>query len=203
MVRLTAPWLSLPTLQYLFELFEQEGAILRLVGGSVRDGLLGLPVSDIDLAVDRDPHWVTDLLEKNHIKVIPTGIDHGTITAILEKRPYQITTLRVDIKTFGRKAQVAFTEDWVQDALRRDFTINALTPIKADIYLILQVVLKILKSATFDLLATLLYAFKKIIYAFYVFSAFPLALAANLLTRTGSKLAKNTLLILRILLANE
>lgn len=126
MVRLTAPWLSLPTLQYLFELFEQEGAILRLVGGSVRDGLLGLPVSDIDLAVDRDPHWVTDLLEKNHIKVIPTGIDHGTITAILEKRPYQITTLRVDINTFGRKAQVAFTEDWVQDALRRDFTINAL-----------------------------------------------------------------------------
>ena len=58
MVRLTAPWLSLPTLQYLFELFEQEGAILRLVGGSVRDGLLGLPVSDIDLAVDRDPHWL-------------------------------------------------------------------------------------------------------------------------------------------------
>ncbi|MBY0293308.1 MAG: CCA tRNA nucleotidyltransferase [Alphaproteobacteria bacterium] len=126
MVCLTASWLSLPTLQYLFELFENEGAILRLVGGSVRDGLLGLPVNDIDLAVDRDPHWVTDLLEKNHIKVIPTGIDHGTITAILEKRPYQITTLRVDIKTFGRKAQVVFTEDWVQDALRRDFTINAL-----------------------------------------------------------------------------
>ncbi len=67
-----------------------------------------------------------ELLRKAHIKAIPTGIDHGTITAVLEKRPYQITTLRVDVKTFGRKAHVAFTEDWVQDALRRDFTMNAI-----------------------------------------------------------------------------
>ena len=126
MTRLSSSWLSIPALQNLFDLFEKEGAILRLVGGSVRDGLLDLPVSDIDLAVDRDPHWVMDLLKKNQIKAIPTGIDHGTVTAVLDKRPYQITTLRVDVKTFGRKAHVAFTENWVQDALRRDFTMNAI-----------------------------------------------------------------------------
>lgn len=126
MTSLNSPWLTLPALQQLFTLFDQEGAILRLVGGSVRDGLLGLPVSDIDFAVDRPPQWVMDLLQKSHIKAIPTGIDHGTVTAVIEKRPYQITTLRVDVKTFGRRAHVAFTDDWVQDAQRRDFTINAI-----------------------------------------------------------------------------
>lgn len=126
MTTLQAPWLSSPPLQELFALFYKEGATLRLVGGSVRDGLLNLPVSDIDLAVDRDPQWVMNLLKQNHIKAIPTGIDHGTVTAVINKRPYQITTLRVDVKTFGRRAHVAFTEDWMQDALRRDFTINAI-----------------------------------------------------------------------------
>jgi poly(A) polymerase len=123
---LSASWLALPALQHLFTLFAQEGATLRLVGGSVRDGLLGLPVNDIDLAVDRDPYWVLDCLRRNHVKAIPTGIDHGTITAVINKRPYQITTLRVDVKTFGRHAEVAFTDDWVQDAQRRDFTMNAI-----------------------------------------------------------------------------
>jgi poly(A) polymerase len=126
MTRLTAPWLSLPGLQRLFEICEEAGATLRLVGGSVRDGLLDLPVSDIDLAIDKDPHWTMALLKKSKIKAIPTGIDHGTVTALIDKRPFQITTLRVDVKTFGRKAHVAFTEDWVQDAQRRDFTVNAL-----------------------------------------------------------------------------
>lgn len=126
MTSLNAPWLTLPALQRLFTLFHQEGATLRLVGGSVRDGLLGLPVSDIDFAVDQPPQRVLELLKKNHIKAIPTGIDHGTITAVIDKTPYQITTLRVDIKTFGRKAHVAFTDDWLQDALRRDFTMNAI-----------------------------------------------------------------------------
>jgi len=126
MQNLVAPWLDLPALKHLFEVFENAGATLRLVGGSVRDGLLNLPVSDIDFAVDRDPYWVIDLLRRNNIHAIPTGIDHGTVTAIIENRPFQITTLRVDVKTFGRKAHVAFTEDWVQDALRRDFTMNAI-----------------------------------------------------------------------------
>lgn len=126
MTSLNTPWLALPALQQLFTLFHHEGATLRLVGGSVRDGLLGLPVSDIDFAVDQPPQWVLELLNKNHIKAIPTGIDHGTITAVIDKTPYQITTLRVDIKTFGRKAHVAFTDDWIQDAMRRDFTMNAI-----------------------------------------------------------------------------
>lgn len=126
MTTLIAPWLTLPSLQRLFLIFDKEGAKLHLVGGSVRDGLLGLPVNDIDLAIDRDPQWVMEILKKNQIKAIPTGIDHGTITAVIDKRPYQITTLRVDVKTFGRRAHVAFTDDWVQDALRRDFTINAI-----------------------------------------------------------------------------
>src|SRR3990167_5989957 len=126
MTSLKAPWLTLPALQHLFTLFAKEGALLRLVGGSVRDGLLGLPVSDIDFAVDQPPQWGLELLKKNHIKAIPTGIDHGTITAVIDKKPYQITTLRVDVKAFGRKAEVAFTEDWIQDAKRRDFTINAI-----------------------------------------------------------------------------
>lgn len=123
---LLAPWLTSPSLQHLFSLFDKEGATLRLVGGSVRDGLLGLPVSDIDLAVNQPPEWVLELLKKNHIKAVPTGIEHGTVTAIIDKKPYQITTLRVDVKTFGRRAHVAFTDDWIQDALRRDFTINAI-----------------------------------------------------------------------------
>jgi len=123
---LSAPWLTLPSLQLLFHLLEKEGATLRLVGGAVRDGLLGLPVNDIDLAINQPPEWSMAVLQKNHITVIPTGIDHGTITAIIDKRPFQITTLRVDVKTFGRKAHIAFTDDWIQDALRRDFTINAI-----------------------------------------------------------------------------
>jgi poly(A) polymerase len=123
---LTASWLKLKELQNLFHLFEKEGVTIRLVGGSVRDGLLGLPVNDIDLAVDREPQWVLNYLKAHNITAIPTGIDHGTITAVFEKRPYQITTLRVDVKTFGRKAHVAFTEDWTGDAARRDFTINAI-----------------------------------------------------------------------------
>ena len=124
--RLETDWLSLPPLQRLFRVFETEGATLRLVGGSVRDGLLGLPVQDIDLAVNRDPLWVLNLLSTHKIHAIPTGIAHGTITAILDHRPYQITTLRIDVKTFGRRAEVAFTDDWIQDAQRRDFTINAI-----------------------------------------------------------------------------
>ncbi len=126
MTHLSANWLLDQHFQSLFDVLEANGAKIRVVGGAVRDGLLGLPVEDIDLAIDRDPHWVMDFLEKNKFKVIPTGIDHGTVTVVIDKRPYQITALRVDIKTFGRKAHVAFTEDWVQDAKRRDFTVNAL-----------------------------------------------------------------------------
>jgi poly(A) polymerase len=98
----------------------------RLVGGAVRDGLLGLPVSDIDLATPLLPAEVIDRLEAAGIKALPTGIDHGTVTAVTEDGHIEITTLRRDVATDGRRATVAFATDWREDAERRDFTINAL-----------------------------------------------------------------------------
>lgn len=103
----------------------QEGAV-RLVGGAVRDGLLGLDVADIDLATRWLPDVVTQRLTDAGIKVVPTGITHGTVTAVIDHRPVEITTLRSDISTDGRRATIAYTDDWREDAARRDFTINAL-----------------------------------------------------------------------------
>lgn len=99
---------------------------VRFVGGSVRDTLLGIPVSDVDLATPLAPERVVDLLEAARIKAVPTGIEHGTITAILQSGPVEVTTLRRDVSTDGRRATVAFTDDWREDAARRDFTMNAL-----------------------------------------------------------------------------
>lgn len=98
----------------------------RFVGGSVRDTLLGLPVSDLDLATPLAPERVIALLEAEGIRAVPTGIDHGTITAVLASGPVEVTTLRRDVSTDGRRATVAFTDDWREDAARRDFTMNAL-----------------------------------------------------------------------------
>ena len=100
--------------------------LIRYVGGAVRDELLGLPVSDVDFATRLRPEDVIERLEKAHIKAVPTGIDHGTITAVADGHPAEITTLRADVSTDGRRATVAFTDDWMADASRRDFTINAL-----------------------------------------------------------------------------
>jgi poly(A) polymerase len=98
----------------------------RIVGGAVRDGLLGLPVADVDLATTLTPDDVILNLEKAGLKAIPTGIDHGTITAVSGGKTFEITTLRRDVSTDGRRATVAFSTDWHEDAARRDFTINAL-----------------------------------------------------------------------------
>ena len=98
----------------------------RYVGGAVRDDLLGLPVSDIDFATRLRPEEVIERLEAAHIKAVPTGIEHGTITAVADGQPAEVTTLRADVSTDGRRATVAFTDDWMADASRRDFTINAL-----------------------------------------------------------------------------
>ena len=100
--------------------------MIRYVGGAVRDELLGLPVSDVDFATRLRPEEVIERLEKAHIKAVPTGIDHGTVTAVADGHPAEITTLRADVSTDGRRATVAFTDDWMADASRRDFTINAL-----------------------------------------------------------------------------
>ena len=103
-----------------------DGDTVRVVGGAVRDSLLDLPVSDVDLATRLRPEEVVQRLEAAGLKAVPTGLAHGTVTAVSGGRPYEVTTLRRDIATDGRHAEVAFTDDWQADASRRDFTINAL-----------------------------------------------------------------------------
>lgn len=120
------PLLSDPITIRLFSIFSKAGITARFVGGCVRDAVLGIQATDLDIAVPVTPDQVVTLLRENHIHVIPTGIDHGTVTAVLNHRPYEITSLRHDWKTFGRKAKVSFNSDWRKDAERRDFTFNAL-----------------------------------------------------------------------------
>lgn len=102
------------------------GGVTRIVGGAVRNTLMGLPVDDIDLATDIGPETVMKLASAAGMKAIPTGIDHGTVTILHGTQAIEVTTLRRDVETFGRQARVAFTEDWMEDAKRRDFTMNAL-----------------------------------------------------------------------------
>jgi poly(A) polymerase len=99
----------------------------RVVGGAVRDALADRPVADIDLATPRAPQGVMEALTAAGVKVVPTGIAHGTVTAVVNGRGFEVTTLRRDVETDGRHAVVAFTADWQQDASRRDFTINAMS----------------------------------------------------------------------------
>src|SRR5580704_18110927 len=122
------PWMTdLITLSVL-EALSAGGAQARFVGGSVRDALLGRRIGDIDIATPTPPERVIELLEKCDIKVVPTGLAHGTVTAIAGTPPrhFEITTLRRDVETYGRRARVAFDADWAADAARRDFTINAI-----------------------------------------------------------------------------
>lgn len=100
--------------------------MIRFVGGSVRDTLLGLPVSDIDCATRHPPEKTIELIRSAGFKAIPTGIQHGTITALLPSCPVEITSLRRDVSTDGRHATIAYSDNWKEDAERRDFTINAL-----------------------------------------------------------------------------
>ena len=99
----------------------------RLVGGCVRDSLAGRPSADVDLATPDTPDAILHALADAGLRAIPTGIEHGTVTALVDGRPYEITTLRRDIATDGRHAEVAWTDDWREDAARRDFTINAMS----------------------------------------------------------------------------
>ena len=103
-----------------------DEGLTRYVGGAVRDELLDIPVNDIDFATRLRPDEVVARLEKARIKAVPTGIAHGTITAVADGQPAEITTLRADVSTDGRRATVEFSDDWQADAARRDFTINAL-----------------------------------------------------------------------------
>ena len=119
-------WRTAAGLRRIVASLRADGGDVRVVGGAVRDTLLGLPVTDIDLATPLLPQDVTQRLEAADIKVIPTGIAHGTVTAIASGEHYEITTLRRDVETDGRRATIAFAGDWREDAARRDFTINAL-----------------------------------------------------------------------------
>ncbi|MBL8665976.1 MAG: CCA tRNA nucleotidyltransferase [Rhodospirillales bacterium] len=121
------PWMTAPETVAVLEALAADGAEVRFIGGCVRDSLLKRPVRDIDIALAVPPTGVMALLRRAGIKAIPTGIDHGTITAVVGAQCFEITTLRVDVETFGRRARVAFTDDWIADAARRDFTFNALS----------------------------------------------------------------------------
>jgi poly(A) polymerase len=121
------PWMTAPETRALVAALSADGAELRFVGGCVRDALAERPVTDVDLATAEPPERVIALLERAGLKAVPTGIEHGTITAVSGGMPFEVTTLREDVETDGRRAKVAFTDDWVADAARRDFTINALS----------------------------------------------------------------------------
>ncbi len=120
-------WRSDPATQRLIGVFGAAGVAVRAVGGAVRDALAGRPVGDVDLATPLAPADVVALVRGAGLTAIPTGADHGTITAVVDRHPFEITTLRRDVETDGRHAVVAFTDDWREDAARRDFTINALS----------------------------------------------------------------------------
>lgn len=120
------PWMRVEGLRRILDAIKAGGGEVRVVGGCVRDVLLGRPMGDVDLAVNLPPEKVAEILTKAGLKVVPTGIDHGTVTAVADHKGYEITTLRQDVETDGRRARVAFTDDWQADAARRDFTFNAL-----------------------------------------------------------------------------
>jgi tRNA nucleotidyltransferase/poly(A) polymerase len=122
-----APWLrSGPTARVL-AMLNGDGEEARVIGGAVRNALLGAAIGDIDIATTATPTEVVRRAKANNVKSVPTGIEHGTVTLVVDAQPFEVTTLREDIQTFGRKAKVAFGRDWVRDAERRDFTINALS----------------------------------------------------------------------------
>jgi poly(A) polymerase len=111
----------------VLEALGADQGFTRYVGGAVRDDLLHLPFSDVDLATKLRPDEVVGRLEAAKVRAVPTGIDHGTITAVSNGHPIEVTSLRRDVATDGRRATIAFTDDWKEDAARRDFTINALS----------------------------------------------------------------------------
>jgi poly(A) polymerase len=122
-----APWLTTGGTARVLQLLNADGEEARVVGGTVRNALLGLPPGDMDIATTALPDEVIRRAKAAGIKSVPTGIEHGTVTLVIDGEPYEVTTLREDTETFGRKAKVAFGRDWVKDAERRDFTMNGLS----------------------------------------------------------------------------
>lgn len=125
-MRVTGDWLDHEGTQALMAAIEDAGHQVLLVGGCVRNALMGRAVSDLDLATDAPPETVSDIAETAGFRVVPTGLAHGTVTVIARHRPHEITTFRRDVETFGRHATIAYSTDVAEDAARRDFTMNAL-----------------------------------------------------------------------------
>jgi len=126
-VLIDAPWLKSGAAARVLALLNGDGEEARVVGGAVRNALLKIPTGDIDIATTALPDEVVRRAKIAGIKCVPTGIDHGTVTLVVDAQPFEVTTLRQDTETYGRKAKVAFGRDWVRDAERRDFTINGLS----------------------------------------------------------------------------
>lgn len=119
-------WMIAPETIKVMEVLHSRGGEARFVGGCVRNALVNRRVIDIDIATPLVPDEVIDRLKEHKIQQIPTGLKHGTVTAVIDNKPFEITTLRKDLRGYGRHADVLFTDDWRTDASRRDFTINAL-----------------------------------------------------------------------------
>ena len=122
-----APWLRSGPAARVLELLNSDGEEARVVGGAVRNALMKIPTGDIDIATSALPVEVIRRAAAAGIKSVPTGIAHGTVTLVVDAQPFEVTTLREDAETFGRKAKVAFGRDWAADAARRDFTVNGLS----------------------------------------------------------------------------
>ncbi|MCJ8519376.1 poly(A) polymerase [Pseudorhizobium tarimense] len=119
-------WFTEPALTRILSVLNRDGGQARVVGGAIRNTLMGLPVGDIDIATTLLPQDVIERAKEAGVKAVPTGIEHGTVTLVIDGRGYEVTTLRRDVETDGRHARVAFGTDWTADAERRDLTINAL-----------------------------------------------------------------------------
>jgi poly(A) polymerase len=122
-----AGWLKNGALPRLFAVLDCDGEEARVVGGAVRNALLGMPIAEIDIATTAVPEEVVKRVTAAGFKPVPTGIEHGTVTVVIDRHPFEVTTLRRDVETYGRHAKVEFGRDWKADAERRDFTINALS----------------------------------------------------------------------------
>ena len=122
-----APWLRAGPASRVLKLLNADGEEARVVGGAVRNALLRLPIDEVDIATTALPEEVSRRARAAGIKCVPTGVEHGTVTLVVDAKPFEVTTLREDTETFGRKAKVAFGRDWERDAERRDFTINGLS----------------------------------------------------------------------------
>ena len=167
-----AAWLTTGGLPRLLAVLDRDGEEARVVGGAVRNALLDMPIAEIDVATTAVPDEVVKRVTAAGFKPVPTGIEHGTVTVVIDKHPFEVTTLRKDVETYGRHAKVEFGRDWKADAERRDFTINALSATRdGAVYDYVGGLDDLGRRAACALSATRPNALRKIICAFCVSSA--------------------------------